>query len=139
MEILFLLQRHVNDPSLSRVQNTKRKRHAILTNMSRGKLRHRVQLSLSSLSESFGVDDESMLTIEAPSHDLKENDFECIQHLAILSEGEMRVGSVQIQQTSFVRPLTRNLKIKTHVLYDLRQEFFGAFASLVHIHRLASD
>jgi hypothetical protein len=86
VEIFFLLERHMDDPPLGRVQNSERKRNAILSNMSGGELSHRMQLGFSSLTKTFGVDNEPVLTIETPSHRLKEDHLERIKHFTIFSE-----------------------------------------------------
>jgi hypothetical protein len=72
--------------------------------MSRGELRHRVELGFARLTKTVGVDDEAVLSIQAASQRLEKYHFKRVEELTVLSEREMSVFAFQIQYTTFVRP-----------------------------------
>lgn len=107
-------------PALGRVQHTKCEWYSVLANMPGGKFCHSVQLSFSRLAKAVGVDDESVLTIQAPTHDLKQQHFECVKQLAILGQGKVRIVTTQVEQASLVGPMRFYREVKPEVRYDLR-------------------
>ena len=88
--------------------------------MAGGELRHCMKLGLSRLTKSLRVDDESVLAIKVPAHDLKKQDLECIEKLAILGQGKTGIFAMEIEDTALIGPLRRHLELKTDVANDLR-------------------
>ena len=87
----------MNYPALGRIENSKRKRNSILSNMSGSKLCHRMKLRFAGLAKPIGIDHESMLAIEAAAHRLEQQHLKRVKQLAVLRKSKVRIVAAEIQ------------------------------------------
>jgi hypothetical protein len=55
-----------------------------------------MQFGLTSLSESLGIDDETVLSIKLSTKDLKKDCFKGVKHLTVLGEPEMCIAAAEV-------------------------------------------
>ena len=70
-KVFFFLQGHVDDAAFGRVEDAKGERTAALADLISGKACHGVQLGLSRLPKSVGIDDKAVFAVDLTPKGLK--------------------------------------------------------------------
>jgi hypothetical protein len=132
-EVLFLLQSDVDGAAFGRIEHAECKRATILSHLISSEAGHRVQLGFAGLPETLGVYSKAMFAFQFAAENLKKHYLKCIEQLAILCQGEMRIRAAKVEHAPLVGPLGRNGQIKTQIAYQLGKELGRVFAGWVHI------
>ena len=117
-EIFFLLQCKVDDSPFGRIQNAKRERQGIFTDMVAGEPGHRVQLGFARLAEPFGITDEPVLAIQLATEDLEQKNLERIEHFCVFGQRHSRIVARKIQQAALIGPAARYLEVQAEIINE---------------------
>lgn len=90
-EVGFLLESHMDDAPLSRIEYAERKRPAILADLVSGKSCHRVQLGLAGLTKSVSVHDKAVFAVKFAAKCLEKQHLERIKQFAVFGQRVMGI------------------------------------------------
>ena len=104
-QVFLALKGEMNNSALGRIKFAESKRAAIFAHVIGSEMHHSPKLSFTSLPKTIGINDETVFAVELAAHDLEQQHFESIEHLAILGKSKVSIVAAQIKEAALISPL----------------------------------